>query len=567
MANIKYRDPGTGEWKQVSVSAPGVPDWAMQPDKPTYTAEEVGARPDSWTPTATEVGAVPAEGFVPASNPNLLDNAHFANPVNQRGQTYYNQGYTVDRWKTNDVGVSVDAGHLYLVSDVPYGHLEQYLDAANKMAISGKTVTMSFNIEVFGTTNCYSEMYVGSNRIGAIWRMHSGINTASFTVPTIRESDEVRVVIVFESSAMSINLFSAKLEHGSVSTLANDHAPNFTEEFIKCVSSTADPTDTYANKPYAPASNPNLLDNPWFTVNQRDGKVVPPGQPFYVYGGSQVGTTDKYYKVNRFESNLAWITVNGGDYVAPAESAMSGYAEYGYSMDRWQTAGGGTVTVEDNGVRVVNSSAVWSLWQTVSDKERLYEKQVTFSVNCTEFVSGGWYIVILRNNEVLNFSPTARTTGILSVTTTIPLLETTDKVLALIVSEGNQLFRSAKLEYGSVSTLANDHAPDYATELLKCQRYIRFLKGVCFLFSAQSQAGLYRGNSVVFDDMRETPSVLLVPDESGNVGIVQGVSFIQAETTDFEFLISKDSFAVSTANANYAGMQAQFNNIMLIADL
>lgn len=35
-----------------------VPEWAQQPNKPTYTATEVGARPDTWTPTAAEVGAL-----------------------------------------------------------------------------------------------------------------------------------------------------------------------------------------------------------------------------------------------------------------------------------------------------------------------------------------------------------------------------------------------------------------------------------------------------------------------------------------------------------------------------
>lgn len=38
-------------------------------------------------------------------------------------------------------------------------------------------------------------------------------------------------------------------------------------------------------------------------------------------------------------------------------------------------------------------------------------------------------------------------------------------------------FRAVKLELGSVSTLANDAPPDYGTELAKCQRYFWRLKG------------------------------------------------------------------------------------------
>ena len=39
------------------------------------------------------------EDTVPASNPNLLDNWYFADPVNQRGQTEYAGAvYSIDRW-------------------------------------------------------------------------------------------------------------------------------------------------------------------------------------------------------------------------------------------------------------------------------------------------------------------------------------------------------------------------------------------------------------------------------------------------------------------------------------
>jgi len=41
-------------------SDPTVPAWAKKPEKPSYTAAEVGARPANWTPTAAEVGARPA---------------------------------------------------------------------------------------------------------------------------------------------------------------------------------------------------------------------------------------------------------------------------------------------------------------------------------------------------------------------------------------------------------------------------------------------------------------------------------------------------------------------------
>ena len=64
---------------------PTVPAWAKAASKPTYTANEVGARPDNWTPTAEEVGAaakaklfsvtIPASGW--RGNSQTVSNAMF----------------------------------------------------------------------------------------------------------------------------------------------------------------------------------------------------------------------------------------------------------------------------------------------------------------------------------------------------------------------------------------------------------------------------------------------------------------------------------------------------------
>lgn len=59
--------------KSYTETDPTVPSWAKSQTKPTYTAQEVGARPNTWTPTASEVNADPtgtAEGKVTAHNTN-----------------------------------------------------------------------------------------------------------------------------------------------------------------------------------------------------------------------------------------------------------------------------------------------------------------------------------------------------------------------------------------------------------------------------------------------------------------------------------------------------------------
>ena len=58
--NVVVKAPEGGGGGIVQETDPTVPAWAKQPNKPSYTAFEVGARPSTWMPTAQEVGALPS---------------------------------------------------------------------------------------------------------------------------------------------------------------------------------------------------------------------------------------------------------------------------------------------------------------------------------------------------------------------------------------------------------------------------------------------------------------------------------------------------------------------------
>lgn len=79
------------------------------------------------------------------SNPNLLDNWYFANPVNQRGKTEYTgNGYTIDRWKLEDSQSSVSVTESGLKFDVKnLGVVRQLFDEDVRNYILNKTVTLS----------------------------------------------------------------------------------------------------------------------------------------------------------------------------------------------------------------------------------------------------------------------------------------------------------------------------------------------------------------------------------------------------------------------------------------
>lgn len=178
--------------------------------------------------------------------------------------------------------------------------------------------------------------------------------------------------------------------------------------------------------PYVQAiSNPNLLDNPWFTVNQRG--------------------------------------------FASTSSAV------GYTVDRWRVAynpASNTCELTSNGI-VLNSVSQILIFQQRFDEEQFKSvvgKMTTFSVLLSDgtmhkgsaiFPQKGnaSNIVVINNDDLHVYYQYNSNSGNLPSVGIYPKVGKTVTIKAV------------KLEIGEVSTLASDTAPNYATELLKCQRY------------------------------------------------------------------------------------------------
>lgn len=175
------------------------------------------------------------------SNPNLLDNWYFADPINQRGQAEYDSaGYTIDRWALK-AGVSIKL----LAGDIEFsapnsGDWNQILDGGFDL-IKGKTFTISYltmdNVLVFGSGTVPS-------------------NAPSATTLYLSASEEVRCAFGYSTvhkhpfvsfaagSKTSAKIVAVKLELGPVQTLAhqdkdgnwvlNDPPPNKALELAKC---------------------------------------------------------------------------------------------------------------------------------------------------------------------------------------------------------------------------------------------------------------------------------------------------------------------------------------------
>lgn len=185
--------------------------------------------------TAEELDSLKSRWY---SNPNLLDNWYFENPVNQRGQTECTEtGYTVDRWlqgfdgtltsTLTDDGIKIAAGN-----DGTYKNFEQVLPYVP----TNTTFTMSFLVDNFASISqiytwfSASQFDIRDNLITCTFKAGSSISG--------RKSIGIQV-----KPGKTATIKAAKLELGSQQTLAHQDAdgnwvlneiPDYGEQLARC---------------------------------------------------------------------------------------------------------------------------------------------------------------------------------------------------------------------------------------------------------------------------------------------------------------------------------------------
>lgn len=185
-------------------------------------------------------------GFSYISNPNLLDNWYFGNPVNQRGQTSYTGvGYGIDRWKmTGDGNPNLILGDNYITYN-GVGNTNLAQDVEGKFA--GKTLTLSFLLK--DPVNCMIAIRKPDWNVfsGFAIRGDSGLYSVTATIPNDYTEDRIRLTLCAgasgESVAHSAGIFASKLELGSQQTLAHqdesgnwvlNEIPNYADMLERC---------------------------------------------------------------------------------------------------------------------------------------------------------------------------------------------------------------------------------------------------------------------------------------------------------------------------------------------
>jgi len=190
-------------------------------------------------------------------------------------------------------------------------------------------------------------------------------------------------------------------------------------------------------------SNRNLLDNPFFTVNQRN-----------------------------FTSSTGVNNI--------------------YSVDRWYIARGtGTISKTNNGITINGVGASReTTFQQMIDCGDLTGRTVALSVNdggTIRQITGTVPARTTSNNTFIRF--TLRD----GVSAFLYAMATSSEYAYMIQFQVNAGYtidlRAVKLELGSYSTLANDAPPDYKTELDKCQYYCRVIEGSSDIAVGQAVSG------------------------------------------------------------------------------
>ena len=349
-----------------------------------------------------------------AYNYNILDNSWFT--LNSRGQSSYTGNtYAIDRWKSANsrTTVTVNSGYVNISTNSSgNGLLQQPL-------VNSVTGTVTYSAYVRGTgTGIMMLLDSNGNAVDTVtidnltndWKLFVGTYTGQTPAVTFR---------FHVDTSTSYDIRCAKLENGSVSTLAYDTPPDYGEELTRCIYSTADPTDTYANNGFG-RTNPNLLDNPWFTnpINQRGVSGT-------------LSSTGYFY--DRWKANTTGIVITSGYITLPANGGFRQYLELGRIADgKTYTL---SVMASDGNIYTMTGTLTSSEsgWQV---NKHLLQNYIWAGIRVD---SGKWDIDITSTNGVN--------------------------------------IKAVKLELGSVSTLANDVPPDYGTELAKCQRYFYRISG------------------------------------------------------------------------------------------
>lgn len=178
------------------------------------------------------------------SNPNLLDNWYFANPVNQRGQTEYSgRIYCVDRWRHNNANITTNVTDdgLRISYDGEFATVLERIEDSTAKELRGKQLTLSILVKSVESGAIRFQIYDNISRsFQTNWIESAGLASVTFTLPDDYAVAFCRIQSRNAGTIATVN--AVKLEFGAQQTLAHqengvwvlNEIPNYGEELRKC---------------------------------------------------------------------------------------------------------------------------------------------------------------------------------------------------------------------------------------------------------------------------------------------------------------------------------------------
>lgn len=469
---------------------------------------------------------------VGGSNPNLIINWDFRNPVNRNGKTEYSitgiNKYFLDRWLGTYISATLEEDGLMITSDKTPS-LSFYQKINNAKILAGKIVTLSFLVADAVSTAMVLRGDIGNGSINVLGDKivtlnGPGLYTITGTLPDTLQKLYPGILV---RSGGYCKAIAAKLEFGPAQTLARKNADgeweiidphNYDLQYLLC-SQYSPITGEWVGSQH---SNPNLLDN-WY----------------FVGGGSQQ---------------------DGGKFPIN-QRGKTNYTGASYGIDRWFCALNSSVTLLDDGLLIDGNyiAQIQDSWL----RDFLNNKTVTIS----SLVNGGAGDIGEINGSLTRF-PASEDYELVAHTFTYAGGGTTTSRVPIIspVHVGSPIkVQAIKLELGPVSTLAhkegdtwvlNDPPPNFQQELAKCRRYLyNPFYGYANDYAA---VGIGQGYSVTIADillqtpipMRAMPTLIcsgtfaLTPSNVGNADI---------EVTNIAPIAPTCNAAITTLRCTVAG--------------
>lgn len=252
------------------------------------------------------------------------------------------------------------------------------------------------------------------------------------------------------------------------------------------------------------------------------------------------------------------IFVNGHFANPINQRGQTEYTDGGYGIDGWR----GIMSIENGYVKAKNH-----ILQLI--EKPIFDIQLTFSVLLYngQLLYGTASIPSSNSYERVLFHESSNDDVVVQL---LKYEESNNKFMIWSNHEIDAI--AAKLELGDHQTLAHqdtsgnwvlNEIPNYALELLKCQRYYRCYVNMIGVLG-ENWGGVYRSGDITYGTMRTTPAVTIESCTIPNIGeIPSGMFGIFSYDSSVRCYIKQDALP----GVDFTGKYIELKNVVLNAEL